>query len=91
MAGLQLIMEHSVVDTIKELAETSVVPSVKGTCFYCLCMVAQTISGVEILSNLGWNVSLLLMHLCCFRTMAHMRHSSTICSNLTVLLTTTVI
>ena len=54
--GLEVIMEHNVVDTINDLAERSVIPSMKGTCFYCLCLIAQTIPGVECLNKLNWKV-----------------------------------
>lgn len=55
--GLNLITSD-VLKVVIDLAEHSPVYSIRGTCFYCLSIVSQTIPGAERLKKLGWKSTL---------------------------------
>lgn len=55
--GLNLITSD-VLKMVIDLAEHSPIYSIRGTCFYCLSIVSQTVPGAERLKRLGWQSTL---------------------------------
>ncbi|OQR78947.1 rapamycin-insensitive companion of mTOR-like [Tropilaelaps mercedesae] len=53
-AGLRLVQEQQVLEKVVELARTANVLSLRGTAFYCLCLVSVTGDGCDALSAMGW-------------------------------------
>jgi rapamycin-insensitive companion of mTOR len=56
--GLPFLEENEIVPTILEIAETSAVPSVRGTCFFVLGLISTTSLGAEILDDYHWEATL---------------------------------
>ncbi|PWY98657.1 hypothetical protein BCV70DRAFT_178261, partial [Testicularia cyperi] len=52
--GLPFLEAEDVVARIVEIAEGSLVLSVRGTCFYVLGLISSTHNGAELLKTLGW-------------------------------------
>lgn len=52
--GLPFLEAEDVVSQIVEIAETSQVLSVRGTCFFVLGLISSTNSGAEALQDYGW-------------------------------------
>ncbi|XP_039253693.2 rapamycin-insensitive companion of mTOR-like [Styela clava] len=52
--GLELIKDLGVLEVLQDLAEHSPVYSIRGTCFYCMSVLSQTVAGTEELKKLGW-------------------------------------
>ncbi|KAJ1038031.1 hypothetical protein NDA10_005530 [Ustilago hordei] len=52
--GLPFLEAEEVVSQIIEIAETSAVLSVRGTCFFVLGLISSTNSGAEVLQDYGW-------------------------------------
>ncbi|SNX87974.1 related to protein ste16 [Melanopsichium pennsylvanicum] len=52
--GLPFLEAEDVVSQIVEIAETSLVLSVRGTCFFILGLISSTNSGAEALHDYGW-------------------------------------
>ncbi|KAI8987675.1 Rapamycin-insensitive companion of mTOR, N-term-domain-containing protein [Mycotypha africana] len=52
--GLPFLEEENVIKDIVEMAETSEILSLKGTCYFVLGLIAKTQQGVELLSEFGW-------------------------------------
>lgn len=52
--GLPFLEAEDVVSQIVEIAETSSVLSVRGTCFFVLGLISSTNSGAEALQDYGW-------------------------------------
>jgi len=52
--GFQLISESEIIPIIVRMASQSPVLSVRGTCFYVLCLLATTVEGSDALQELGW-------------------------------------
>lgn len=52
--GLELIKGVGVLGVLQDLAEHSPVYSIRGTCFYCMSVLSQTVAGTEELKKLGW-------------------------------------
>ncbi|KAH9815957.1 Rapamycin-insensitive companion of mTOR, middle domain-containing protein [Melampsora americana] len=52
--GLTFLEPEGVIDEIAEIAETSNVFSVRGTCCYILGLISSTLEGSELLSDSGW-------------------------------------
>ncbi|XP_064476967.1 rapamycin-insensitive companion of mTOR-like [Ornithodoros turicata] len=53
-SGFALLMEADVISVIAELAQEAPVYSIRGTCFYVLCLMATTPGASSVLSSLGW-------------------------------------
>lgn len=56
--GLPFLEENDIVPTILEIAETSAVPSVRGTCFFVLGLISTTSLGAEMLDDYHWESTL---------------------------------
>lgn len=56
--GLPFLEEEDVIPVILEIAEQSLVLSVRGTCFFVLGLISATAQGAEILSDYGWEATL---------------------------------
>ena len=52
--GLPFLEAEDLISQIVEIAETSPVMSIRGTCFFVLGLVASTSSGAEALQDYGW-------------------------------------
>ncbi|SJX66514.1 related to protein ste16 [Sporisorium reilianum f. sp. reilianum] len=52
--GLPFLEAEDMISQIVEIAETSPVLSIRGTCFFVLGLVASTNSGAEALQDYGW-------------------------------------
>ncbi|OAD02912.1 hypothetical protein MUCCIDRAFT_143465 [Mucor lusitanicus CBS 277.49] len=52
--GLPFLEEEDVVKDIVEMAESSDILSLKGTCYFVLGLIAKTQQGVELLGEIGW-------------------------------------
>ena len=52
--GLKLAEEFNVIPKIVDLAGSADVLAVRGTAFYCLCLISVTSEGCDLLSGLGW-------------------------------------
>ncbi|KAI3485297.1 hypothetical protein L1887_51410 [Cichorium endivia] len=52
--GLPFLEAEDVVSQIVEIAETSAVLSVRGTCFFVLGLISSTNAGAEVLQDYGW-------------------------------------
>lgn len=55
--GLNLLTSD-VLKLVIDLAEHSPVYTIRGTCFYCLSIVSQTVPGAERLKKMGWQSTL---------------------------------
>ncbi|KAF8305657.1 hypothetical protein DL93DRAFT_2172481 [Clavulina sp. PMI_390] len=56
--GLLFLEEEELVPVIIQIAEESLVLSVRGTCFYVLGLVATTDQGADVLSEYGWEATM---------------------------------
>lgn len=56
--GLPFLEEEDIIPVILEIAEQSLVLSVRGTCFFVLGLISATPQGAEILSDYGWEATL---------------------------------
>ncbi|KAI8823473.1 Rapamycin-insensitive companion of mTOR, N-term-domain-containing protein [Fimicolochytrium jonesii] len=56
--GLPFLLEFDVIRQIVELARTSPVITLRGTCYYVLGLIAKTAHGVEVLEDFGWETVL---------------------------------
>ncbi|EMD39883.1 hypothetical protein CERSUDRAFT_112137 [Gelatoporia subvermispora B] len=56
--GLPFLEEEEIVPTILEIAEKSLVLSVRGTCFFVLGLISSTPQGAEILDDYHWEATL---------------------------------
>ncbi|KAG0418966.1 hypothetical protein HPB47_004464 [Ixodes persulcatus] len=52
--GFALVSEADVLPAIVKMAQDAPVYSIRGTCFYVLCLLATTTEAVEALASLGW-------------------------------------
>ncbi|KAM7287109.1 rapamycin-insensitive companion of mTOR isoform X2 [Ixodes scapularis] len=52
--GFALVSEADVLPAIVKMAQDAPVYSIRGTCFYVLCLLATTAEAVEALASLGW-------------------------------------
>ncbi|KAK4705182.1 rapamycin-insensitive companion of mTOR, partial [Phenoliferia sp. Uapishka_3] len=52
--GLAFLDEEYIIECIVEIAEDSLVYSLRGTAFFVLGLIASTVEGSEILEDLGW-------------------------------------
>ncbi|PWN49565.1 hypothetical protein IE53DRAFT_388192 [Violaceomyces palustris] len=52
--GLPFLEREDVISHIVEIAENSLVMSVRGTCFFILGLISGTIQGAELLHDYGW-------------------------------------
>ncbi|KND04740.1 uncharacterized protein SPPG_00443, partial [Spizellomyces punctatus DAOM BR117] len=52
--GLSFLLEEDIIKHIVNIARTSPIITLKGTCYYILGLIAKTAQGVEILEDLGW-------------------------------------
>ncbi|CAN8003661.1 unnamed protein product [Ixodes hexagonus] len=52
--GFALVSEADVLPAIVRMAQDAPVFSIRGTCFYVLCLLATTADAVESLASLGW-------------------------------------
>lgn len=53
--GFALVAEADLLPCIVKMAQNSPVYSIRGVCFYVLCLLATTADSVEPLSGLGWD------------------------------------
>ncbi|KIK95059.1 hypothetical protein PAXRUDRAFT_141598 [Paxillus rubicundulus Ve08.2h10] len=56
--GLPFLEEEEIIPSILEIAEHSLIPSVRGTCFFVLGLVSSTTQGAEILDDYKWEATL---------------------------------
>ncbi|KAG1750937.1 Rapamycin-insensitive companion of mTOR, N-term-domain-containing protein [Suillus occidentalis] len=56
--GLPFLEEEEIIPAILEIAEHSLIPSVRGTCFFVLGLVSSTSQGAEILDDYRWEATL---------------------------------
>ncbi|EJF61068.1 hypothetical protein DICSQDRAFT_147513 [Dichomitus squalens LYAD-421 SS1] len=56
--GLPFLEEEEVIPAILEIAERSLVLSVRGTCFFVLGLISSTPQGAEILDDYQWEATL---------------------------------
>jgi rapamycin-insensitive companion of mTOR len=54
IGGLELLMDEAIVHDLVRMAEANEVLTVRGTCFYALCLLARTVQGADVLQELGW-------------------------------------
>ncbi|KAI9485740.1 MAG: Rapamycin-insensitive companion of mTOR, N-term-domain-containing protein [Benjaminiella poitrasii] len=52
--GLPFLEENDIVKDIIEMAESSDILSLKGTCYFVLGLIAKTQQGIELLGEIGW-------------------------------------
>lgn len=52
--GLELLLEHDIINCLVEQAEESPVLSIRGTAFYALCLICKTQEGANALLKEGW-------------------------------------
>ncbi|XP_065904435.1 rapamycin-insensitive companion of mTOR-like isoform X3 [Dysidea avara] len=52
--GLDLLIAADIISEIVVMATSNPVFSIRGTCFYTLCLIAKTTKGVQQLKQLGW-------------------------------------
>ncbi|KAH7935141.1 hypothetical protein HPB52_004529 [Rhipicephalus sanguineus] len=53
--GFALVADADVLPSIVRMAQESPIYSIRGVCFYVLCLLASTGDSVEYLSGLGWD------------------------------------
>ncbi|KAI6044824.1 Rapamycin-insensitive companion of mTOR, middle domain-containing protein [Pisolithus marmoratus] len=56
--GLPFLEEEEIIPSILEIAEHSLIPSVRGTCFFVLGLISSTPQGAEILDDYRWEATL---------------------------------
>lgn len=56
--GLPFLEEEEIIPSILEIAEHSLIPSVRGTCFFVLGLISSTPQGAEILDDYHWEATL---------------------------------
>lgn len=56
--GLPLLEEEEIIPAIMDIAERSLVLSVRGTCFFVLGLISSTPQGAEILDDYHWEATL---------------------------------
>ncbi|EIW81055.1 hypothetical protein CONPUDRAFT_90112 [Coniophora puteana RWD-64-598 SS2] len=56
--GLSFLVEAEIIPDILKIAEQSLIPSVRGTCFFVLGLISSTPQGVDILDDCGWEATL---------------------------------
>ncbi|KAF4617458.1 hypothetical protein D9613_006099 [Agrocybe pediades] len=56
--GLHFCEEEEIIPAILEIAENSLIPSVRGTCFFVLGLMSSTSQGAEILDDYNWEATL---------------------------------
>ncbi|KDQ62311.1 hypothetical protein JAAARDRAFT_30208 [Jaapia argillacea MUCL 33604] len=56
--GLPFLEEEEIIPTILEIAEQSLILSVRGTCFFVLGLISSTPQGAEILDDYHWEATL---------------------------------
>ncbi|KAI0322355.1 Rapamycin-insensitive companion of mTOR, N-term-domain-containing protein [Amylostereum chailletii] len=56
--GLPFLEEEEIIPVILEIAEQSLVLSVRGTCFFVLGLISSTPQGAEILDDFRWEATL---------------------------------
>ncbi|KAH7885334.1 Rapamycin-insensitive companion of mTOR, N-term-domain-containing protein [Phlebopus sp. FC_14] len=56
--GLPFLEEEDIIPSILEIAEHSLIPSVRGTCFFVLGLISSTTQGAEILDDYQWEATL---------------------------------
>ncbi|KAJ8469790.1 hypothetical protein ONZ51_g8763 [Trametes cubensis] len=56
--GLPFLEEEEIIPSILEIAEQSLVLSVRGTCFFVLGLISSTPQGAEILDDYHWEATL---------------------------------
>jgi len=54
LGGLNLLLKEEVLGDLMDMAEECPVLSIRGTCFYALCLIARTPHGADILLEEGW-------------------------------------
>ncbi|PCH40022.1 hypothetical protein WOLCODRAFT_136614 [Wolfiporia cocos MD-104 SS10] len=57
-SGLQLLEEGEIIPAIIDIAENSLVLSVRGTCFFVLGLISSTPQGAEVLDDYHWEATL---------------------------------
>ncbi|KAL3226573.1 hypothetical protein MRX96_024911 [Rhipicephalus microplus] len=53
--GFALVADADVLSSVVRMAQESPIYSIRGVCFYVLCLLASTGDSVEYLSGLGWD------------------------------------
>ncbi|KIJ64502.1 hypothetical protein HYDPIDRAFT_175469 [Hydnomerulius pinastri MD-312] len=56
--GLPFLEEEEIIPSVLEIAEHSLIPSVRGTCFFVLGLISSTTQGAEILDDYRWEATL---------------------------------
>ncbi|KAH8104684.1 Rapamycin-insensitive companion of mTOR, N-term-domain-containing protein [Cristinia sonorae] len=56
--GLPFLEEEEIIPTIVDIAEQSLVLSIRGTCFFVLGLISSTPQGAEILDDYHWEATL---------------------------------
>ncbi|KAF9242546.1 Rapamycin-insensitive companion of mTOR, N-term-domain-containing protein [Melanogaster broomeanus] len=56
--GLPFLEEEEIIPSILDVAEHSLIPSVRGTCFFVLGLISSTTQGTEILDDYRWEATL---------------------------------
>ncbi|KAH7098966.1 Rapamycin-insensitive companion of mTOR, N-term-domain-containing protein [Auriculariales sp. MPI-PUGE-AT-0066] len=56
--GLQFLEDQQIIPNILEIAEQSLVLSVRGTCFFVLGLISSTPQGAETLDDYGWEATM---------------------------------
>ncbi|KAF9475644.1 hypothetical protein BDN70DRAFT_883456 [Pholiota conissans] len=56
--GLHFCEEEEIIPAILKIAENSLIPSVRGTCFFVLGLISSTTQGAEILDDYNWEATL---------------------------------
>ncbi|KAJ7175920.1 Rapamycin-insensitive companion of mTOR, N-term-domain-containing protein [Mycena filopes] len=56
--GLPFLEEEDVIPTVLDIAQNSLIPSVRGTCFFVLGLISSTSQGAEILDDYRWEATL---------------------------------
>ncbi|KAG1808998.1 Rapamycin-insensitive companion of mTOR, N-term-domain-containing protein [Suillus variegatus] len=56
--GLPFLEEEEIIPAILEIAGHSLIPSVRGTCFFVLGLISSTSQGAEILDDYRWEATL---------------------------------
>ncbi|KAJ7459908.1 Rapamycin-insensitive companion of mTOR, N-term-domain-containing protein [Mycena latifolia] len=56
--GLPFLEEEEIIPTVLDIAQNSLIPSVRGTCFFVLGLISSTSQGAEILDDYRWEATL---------------------------------
>ncbi|KAG6820706.1 hypothetical protein H0H93_012759 [Arthromyces matolae] len=56
--GLHFLEEEEIIPAILEIATTSPVPSIRGTCYFVLGLICSTSQGAEVLDEFDWEATL---------------------------------